>query len=325
MSNYDVIILGAGPAGYTAGIYLARFLFKTLLIDLLVVDPKHYEKGASRSITPGAYHNVPGFPGGITRHELKWKGIQQAQEEGCDYQMDSAVAVTQDPETGYFLVHGQERTYHGKNLIFATGIEDDWADLPGLEKLVGHSLFWSVELNGKDAQGKSAVVIGHDDIVVQEALHLQMFTNQIYVLTHGKPLQCSEKSKMCEMLSHFQIQVYEQRIKTILCKGETLEKLVLEDGQEIKANILFSPSQFQRPRNALAVNLGVNVDSRGYLIINQQFETNIPSTYAVGDIATKHLHKSVLCAYYQGMEVAWVLHDKQFRTLLRNTMSMIRQ
>ncbi len=317
--DYDVIVLGGGPAGATAAIYLSRFLFKTLLLDTLPQNPLEYNLlEAGRSSSPGIYSNVLGFPNGINRQELKWRGISQAQNAGCTYRMDKAIAVTNAGDG--FIVHCEEGQFFTENLIFALGIQDDWSTLPDAKHFIGHSLFWSVDVNGKEAQDKPAGVIGHDDFAVEQALRLHLFTPKLYFLTHGHPCEWSAREKIEPFFDRFQIPVFEQRISELVGPAPRLDSVVLADGQALDIKFLYVPSQYQHPRSELAQQLGVYTDIRGYIQVNDRFETNVPHIYAIGDLCTKS-RKQVTAAAAHGMEVAWTLFDKRVQNMLRLELS----
>jgi len=312
--KYDAIIIGAGPAGFTAGIYLGRFLLKTLILETTVVDPLIYNKKAARSLMPGIYHNVPGYPQGIERHELKSSGIQQAQELGCDYQSKQVLSIERQSE--FFEVLCENASYTGKNIILAMGIQDAWSDLPNLDHYVGQSLFWSVEVNGMEAKDHPAGIVGSDDTAFEEAIRLCVYSPKVYLLTNGEVLRLSEDMQECE--TNFSVEVIEDPIQAVTGDKGTIQKILFEGGHEIEINTLFSPPCYQYTANLLAHRLGVQMDEQGFIRVNHQYETSMPQVYAIGDIANTP-HKQVISAMYQGMEAAWNINNKHFKEMLQET------
>ncbi len=312
-AQYDVIILGAGPAGFTAGIYLGRFMFKTLLLDFIPAPHEADDIEGVRSTVHGKYMNVPGFPEGIERQELKWKGIHQAQNAGCDYRIDRVTAITRHPK--HFTVQCDAGEYTTTAIVFALGAQDIWLELPGLDRFIGKSAFWSVESNGKEAMRRPAVIIGHDDHAAMEAVRLKTaFTDEVSLLTHAQPTQWSDE--MRGILSHLGIPVVEKRIKILAGNDGMLERLTFEDNEVLPVEMLYYPTEKQ-PRSQLAVDLGIHVDGAGFIQVNERFETSMTSVYAVGDITSRG-PEQVVAAYYHGMQAALSIYDDHFRRELHH-------
>lgn len=312
-AQYDVVVIGAGPAGFTAGTYLARFRFKTLLLDSLAIAPPPGGEEAGRSTISGFYQNIPGFPEGIERQDLKWRGILHAQNSGCDYRIDKVISVTRHPK--HFTLHCETKGYTATTLFFAMGVQDRWPELPGLATYVGQALFLSVESNGKEAEGKEAGVIGHDEYAALSAIRLRDYTEQVTLLTHGEALACSKELQ--GVLSYLNIPVVESRIKTISETDSCIRCLLLENNRMVNAHVLFAPTQYRIPRSQLAQELGVHVDTAGYIQVNDRFETSLPNTYAVGDITARG-PELVIASYFQGMCAAWALYEETFQKRLQH-------
>lgn len=312
--DYEAIILGAGPAGFTAGIYLARFQIKTLLLETLAdYTASEHDISSARSSVSGRYFNVPGFPKGIERNELKWQGIQQAKNAGCDYRIEAAYRVTQ--EHTQFVVHCEHQVYSTQHVIFALGTQDTWPHLPGVHQFIGRCIYWSVESNGKGAENRPAAVLGHNERAVIEAIRLREFTPDVYLLTNGMLLQCPEDLKA--ILAYLNIPVIQERIKILHGEDEMLSALTLEDNTELTVSFLFVSNQPRHPRSDMAQALGVHVDATGFIHVNDHFETNIPNVFAIGDITSRG-PEQVVTSYYHGMVAAWFIYENRFEKTLQN-------
>lgn len=318
--QYDAIVLGAGPAGFTAGIYLAQFKFKTLLLESMTEYPAGpLEIPPGRSSVSGFYFNVPGFPDGISREDLKWRGIEQAKHAGCEYRIDEAYAINKDHT--YYTVRCRTREISTTAIFLAMGVKDVWPDLPGVHSYVGRSLFFSVTLSGRAADGKVAAIIGNDDHAAMEALRLTDYASQVYLLTHDAPLHLSEEMKA--VLAQLNIPIIQSRIKTVEEEEEgIIHGVILENNQEIPVRFLFFPSQERHPRSNLAEDAGVHVDVAGFIHVNERFETNLPNIYAIGDITARG-PEQVITSYYHGMQAAWAFYEERFQKKLHQVLSAL--
>lgn len=318
-NHYQVIVLGAGPAGATAGIYLAEFKLKTLLLN---AQSPHYSAAMDShrpEHTPmGMYFNVPGFPQGIHRQELKWLCIEQAQRAGCDAREDTIESVSRSPQ--YFTVTCRAGTFTADTLIFALGVENALPDIPGINHLIDRSLFWWVEFNGAAATNKPSAVVGVTDRAALSALRLKNYTDSVVLLTHGQPLSCTPAVR--HLLEKERIPVIETRIKTLSSEHDYLSRLTFSNNEELPVEVLFSPEHEHRPRSEMARALGVHVDAAGFIQVNEWFETNVPHIYAVGDITSRG-PEQVITACYHGMQAAIHLSDTMFQRRLQHQLAQV--
>jgi thioredoxin reductase (NADPH) len=252
---------------------------------------------------------VPGFPNGIERHELKWLGIQHAQQAGCDYHIGSVTAISR--EDTRFRVITEDRNYTAEALFLAVGVRNQWVEIPGLNQSVGQSIFWSVESNGKEAVGQPAAVLGYDAHAVEQALRLRRFSPTVSLFTHGNVLACDDP-RLLNHLKHTGIPIYSQRIKTVVSHEHHLEAIIVEDNQRIPVSTLFIPPLHQEPNIGLVAQLGVVQDAQGYVEVDEHFETSVPNVFAIGDMVSRG-HKQVLTSCYQGMEAAWAYYERVFQ------------
>lgn len=319
-ANFDVIVIGSGPAGTTSGVFLSRARFNTLLLDSQADYPASVDQmPLSRSSVSGEYRNVPLFPEGISREELKWRGIQQAQYAGCSYRLDEVVGIKKDHTL--FMVQTPSTAFTAEHIFFAQGVQDIWPDIPGMRHYVGRSLFWSVTSNGKEAEGKVAGVLGHTDYAALEAIRLHELGDSVYVLTHGVEPQFS--SPMMQVLAYLKIPLLTERVKILVGDNEgRLEKVILGDGQEVDVQVLFFSPAYRKPRSELAQSLGAHVDTAGFIQVNERYETNIPNVYAVGDVTSRG-PEFVITSFYQGMQAALGLYEDYFERKLHQLLTHV--
>ena len=176
MKTYNVIIIGGGPAGLSAGIYLARFRISTLIIDV----------GRGRSNIPGTYHNIMGFLEPIEREKLRELGEKQAILYGAERICDKAINV-EKLDNAKFKVSTESNSYFAENIIFCMGIMDNWPEAKGYENFLGYTLHSCPICAGYETIDKKIVIIGNKR-VDGFALEMLNFTNKITIVTNGNPV-----------------------------------------------------------------------------------------------------------------------------------------
>lgn len=296
--TYDAIIIGAGPAGLSAAIYLARFNRKTLIID----------KDEGRSNTPGTYHNIMGFYEPVERKQLRDLGSKQAKKYGAKELNDCALQVEKINE-GYFEVYTEKNNYyHSKNVIFCTGVIDNWPQIEGYKEYLGYTLHSCPVCFGYETTDKRVIIIGtnrSDGL----ALELLNYTDKLTIITQEEAFEV--RDEYINKLHKKDIPVYRNKVVRLIGSNHQLEKVVLDDGRELEADIIYSACGVQT-KSELAENLGVSLNKYGYIIVNNHQETNIKGAYAAGDISSFD-SKQVVTAMYEGYMAAFSIHKKMLK------------
>lgn len=291
---YDAIIIGAGPAGLSAGIYLARFRRNVLIIDA--------EQG--RSMIPGTYHNLPGFSEPIERRELRKLGAEQAQRYGAE-KICNEVRDIHMISPDNFEVICEENTFMTKNLIFCTGVLDIWPEIDEYESYLGYTLHSCPICAGFESIDKKLILIGYDERVTKLAMEMLGYTEKIVIITNGLPL--SVKQCYLDKVRNANIAVYMNRLVKLIGQDGWIEKVVLDNGNEIETDIIYSRLGV-RINSQLAQKIGVNVDGCGYIVVDQEQKTNLKNVYAAGDVTTFD-HKQVVTAMYEGFVAGLSIHS----------------
>ncbi|OGH99351.1 MAG: hypothetical protein A2287_03570 [Candidatus Melainabacteria bacterium RIFOXYA12_FULL_32_12] len=297
MNIYDAIIIGAGPAGLSAGIYLARFRRKALIIDA--------EKG--RSSLPGVYHNIAGFLKPVERRKLRQLGAKQAGMYGAEEVFDKVINIESMDEDKFKLV-SENNIYFARNIIFCTGIMDNWPEAEGFMDYVGYTLHSCPVCAGYETIDKRVIVVG-DERVAGYALEIWPYTKKIKVVSSVN----SEKIdlKYMNSLKKMNIPVYQGKIVKFVGQENKIEKVILDNGMELEADIVYS-AQGSHVKSELAKKLGVAIDEGDCIIVNKLQETNINGIYAAGDV-TSFDNKQVVTALYEGYMAAHSIHKKLLR------------
>jgi thioredoxin reductase (NADPH) len=286
---YDGIIVGGGPAGLSAAIYLARFNRSVLVIDF----------GEGRSTTHEHNENYLGFPDGVGIRDLRSLGCRQAARFGARFEtalVDRAERCRTDGGDA-FVAHCGERAWRGRTLIIATGVVDAFPDIPDIEEYVGRSLFWCITCDGWKTRGKRVAVTGASDEAVTTCLQFRNFTRDLTFITN-RPAGASADLSAASFrrLHDAGIPLVEGEIACAEGAGGMIRALRLRDGRSIEADVLIS-QQGSAPNCAIATDLGIELTPHGYIKTDLEQRTNVPRAYAAGDVTKVFAHQVVTAAH----------------------------
>ncbi len=280
VSEYDVAILGGGPAGLTAGIYLGQAKIKTVLIDPAL--PGGY-MGITHQVS-----NYPGFeqpqPGFMLAHFMS----EQAKHTGIDFKV--AVDITSvDLLKKEIVIDGFE-TIKAKKIIIATGTTPNTMNAPGEKEFKGKGISYCATCDAKYFVDKEVVVIGGGNSAVEEAQFITKFASKVTMVhqfdkltanqTAIEHLQANEK---ISVLYEHEPRRFEKRDGKMIT---TVENLKTKEMYELEADGVFVFVGFKANVSVLGENLP-ELDNWGYITTNEDRQTNLPDIYAVGDIVSK--------------------------------------
>jgi thioredoxin reductase (NADPH) len=271
----DCLIIGGGPAGLTAAIYLARFRR-----DVVVVDA-----GDSRAALIPTSHNYPGFEDGVSGPDLLKRLREQATRYGAAIQRGTVTALERKPD--HFAAQVGGDAVRARKIILATGLIDEKPDLPSLQEFVyrGGVRFCPI-CDGYEAMDQRLGVIGPLEQAIKKALFLRTYSRDLVVFALDREIDLPPSA-----LRDFQdagIAVPQQPVADLLTDGDTIAAL-MPDGETITVDILY-PAMGARVRSDLATRLGANANATGCLIVDDKSRTSVPGLYAIGDV-TLELHQ----------------------------------
>ena len=277
MNEYDIIIIGAGPGGLTAGIYAGRQGTKNLIID------RDLAGGLGREVPE--MENYPGFDN-ISGLELIEKMKAQA-TKNCDLrEMEEVTEITKTDGEYRFTVKTSKDTYQSKAIILATGSSHRHLEAKGEEEFKGKGVSYCATCDGFFFAGRDIIMVGGGNSALQEALYLKNLGANVTVVHRRDEFRAQK---------HLQNQIKEAEIPTILnatveeIKGEMLvESVVLKDTKtnelkELPINGIFISVGYI-PHTELAKQLDINLDESGHIIIDKKQKTNVDYVYAIGDV-----------------------------------------
>lgn len=293
---YDSIVIGGGPAGLSAAIYLARFNRSALVIDM----------GHGRTMNHEHNENYFGFPQGINARKLTELGKEQAERFGTTFFVDKILQI--DKHENKFKLTGQREKYEGRTIILATGVTDLFPTFENYEDYVGKSLFWCITCDGYKTRGKRVVVVGTTNESVVTCLQFKNFTDKLTFVTNcEEPLNKITKEYL-QRLEKANIPFMCACIKGVEGKNGQVESLVMADDQKIETDFIFN-QQGASPNTELAKRLGVQLDKHGYIITDMNQRTNVAYVYAAGDVTKAFAHQIITAAHEGSMAAQTANYD----------------
>jgi thioredoxin reductase (NADPH) len=265
--TWDALIVGGGPAGLSAAIYLGRSRRRTLLVHSAHSMAK-WEKDIQ---------NYLGFPSGIDGEDLLTRGLTQARR----YNVAIIEDTIQDlrPNGSHFDLQGSAQSYRAKRVLLATGLTHLPPELDGVRECLGHSLFFCKDCDAYRVQGKRIVIMGHNPEAAEYALAMLLFTSQVMICTNGRaPTWSADHERWLEKAG---IPVRAPRITALTHDQGHIRALTFESGDDLSLDAAFT-TRGDVVHNALAACAGAELDDDGQVIVNSCMRTSIPGLYAAG-------------------------------------------
>ena len=274
--SYQAIIIGGGPAGLTAGLYLARSRFDTLLIEKGIVG--------GQITNAERVENYPGFPKGVSGIELG----QLIHEQATGYGLETLLAEVTEvaPDQKHNLVNTSEGNFVAESIIIASGAQFRRLEVPGEGKYVGRGVSYCATCDGPLFKGKPLAVIGGGDSAVTEALYLTKFASSVKLIHRRSQLRAGkifEERATAEPKIEFMWDTVVTRIEG----NAVVSKLTLKNTRNDRITVLEVSGVFvaigSRPNSTQWQGV-LPLDEEGYIITNELMETKIPGIFAAGDV-----------------------------------------
>jgi len=267
---YDILIIGAGPAGFSAAIYGSRSQLKTVIFG----DETKGNLYKSHIIA-----NYFGFPKAPTGPELTALGMEQAKQFGTEHIGTEIVDLKFNDDGTFTAKDHAQKEYHSKTVIIATGQSYALSGIKNEKELTGKGISYCVVCDGFFFKNKKVVVIGSGNYAGEEALQLLNYTKDITILSHGREFNFSPEIKAALEGSNIQMQKT-VRIKEINGNGKA-EKLILTDGTEMAFDGYFMAVGVAGAIS-FAKKMGLELNNN-YIKVDLDGKTNIPGLFAAGD------------------------------------------
>ena len=286
--KFDVIVLGGGPAGYTAAMYTARAGLSTLVIEKLYA-------GGQMTQTPNI-ENYPGFPQGIDGVLLGMNFQAGAQNAGVQTLNAEVTAVSlQGSEKILTTAKGD---FVGRAVIIATGADHRHLGLPREWELTGKGVTYCATCDGMFYRGKTVAVVGGGNSAASEALVLSRIAKKVYLIHRRDSLKASRTyHQPLEQAENVEF-IWNSQVSQLLGE-EKLSGVVLQDVQSGQEKELALDGLFISVGRNPATELfrgQLELDENGYIVADETTRTSIPGVYAVGDVRTKTVRQIVTAA-----------------------------
>jgi thioredoxin reductase (NADPH) len=283
-SNFDVVIIGGGPAGLTAGIYASRDGLKTLLL----------EKGLCGGLpaTTSLIENYPGFPQGTNGMELMQKFKEQAQRFGTEIiELKDVVEVGQVEEKKIIKTGAEE--YIARSLIIATGSVPKKLNIPGENEFYGKGVSYCATCDGPLYRGRDVAVIGCGNSGLQEGEALINYVNSVKFVEF-LPYMTGEKILQDRLQESEKTEFFLNHMLTSINGGKLVDSVTAKNRQteeEVQLDVsgVFIYAGFL-PNSGFLGDI-VELDESGYIITDENMETSVPGIYAAGDVRSKKIRQ----------------------------------
>lgn len=285
---YDVIVIGSGPAGLTAGIYGRRAGLSTLVIE------GNYIQGG-QILNTYEVDNYPGLPG-ISGMDLADKMKDHMMAQGTDILRARVTGITVEGDVK--VVHTPEEEVRGKTVILAAGAVHRKLGVPGEEEFTGRGVSYCATCDGAFFRNKTVAVIGGGDVAVEDAIFLARACKKVYMIHRRDELRAAKSLQ--EALFHTpQVEMCwnktvseiggEQQVQWITVDSTTGEESVRLDVDGVFVAVGITPdTEFVKDL--------VQLDKGGYIVAGEDGKTSVPGIYAAGDIRTKPLRQIITAA-----------------------------
>ena len=285
---YDVIIIGGGPAGYSAALYTARALLDTLVIERMSV-------GGQMTLT-GDIENYPGFDEGVDGFTLGMKMMQGAEKFGARTEYADVFSVELHGEIKKINTTSGE--FFARTVIVASGANARQLGVSGENELIGRGVHYCAHCDGRFYKGKTVVVVGGGNSAVSDALYLSRLASKVYLVHRRDTLRAAKiyhepllKAENVEFVWNSVIDEFiaDKRVNAInVSNVKNGEKRTIEcDGVFVSVG-----------REPVTAFLGgaLPLDKSGYIIADETTKTDVSGVFAVGDVRTKALRQVVTAA-----------------------------
>lgn len=285
---FDAIIIGGGPAGFTAGIYASRAGLKTLLIECLTPP--------SQAIAADLIENYPGFPEGIGGFQLIETLKKQARNFGLEFhtaKVDNIISGSKKKDV--WQVEAEGETFYALSLVLAVGTRPRKLDIDGEERFRGKGVSYCAVCDGALFKDKDIVVIGGGNSAVEEALYLTRFAREV-ALAHRRSRLRADSILAQRVKRNKKIRLILNSVVTQIYGKDNVEGLGLKN--------VVDEAQSRLPCSAVFISIGyipntefltdsIKLDDSGYIVTDEKMQTEKPGVFACGDCRKKPLRQVV--------------------------------
>lgn len=276
--NYDVVIIGAGPAGLTAGIYAGRGQLSTVIL----------EKGlpGGQIAQTQEVENYPGFDELISGQELSQRMVRQAEKFGAKIEMEEVSEIRKEP--GGFVVRGYDADYHAKAVILATGANPRRLGVPGEDEFYGRGVSTCATCDGFFYRGKEVIVVGGGDAAVEEGYFLTKFASKVTVIHRRDSLRANKEAQKRAFANPKMHWIWNTTVEEVLgadgqVTGVRTKNVITGEENVLKTDGIFI--YIGHVPNTGFLNGLVKLTNTGYVDVRDEIYSSQEGIFVAGDVS----------------------------------------
>lgn len=290
---FDVVIVGAGPAGLTAGIYCSRGRLKTAVLERNMA-------GGQIALTD-LVENYPGFPEGISGFDLATKMKDQAVKFGAEMREIESVSELRTDADGHHVIVTDREEIRARAVILAPGVEGRRSGIPGEAEFIGRGVSWCATCDGALYRGRTVAVIGGGDSAVEEGMFLTKFADKVYIVHRRNELRAAPIAQE-RAFANDKVEFVWDSVPKRIDGDEMVEALEVEnvktgEGRALPVNGVFI--YIGQIPNTTWLKGTVALDDWGYIVTDGLLRTELPGVFACGDARANPL-KQIAMAIGEG-------------------------
>lgn len=289
---YDCVIIGGGIAGLQAAIQLGRYNYQVLVVD----------SNNGRSTLCKCYHNLLGWPKGVSGDTLRKLGREQAEELNVHFQQEKVKEIIKMDDI-FQVKSTNNNEYQTKTLLLATGVKDNLPPFPKLQPCLGKSVFVCPDCDGYATSDKPTIVLGKGKAGVTMALALTHWTTRITYINLQESLEVALQNELLQK----DIKLISSEVSEAVVKNDAFQGVILASGQVIEAPTAFLAMGGNKVNSDLAMQLGVELEKNKHIKVDPRTkETSVKNVWAAGDVVAHS--EQVAIAMGDGVQAAIWIH-----------------